>query len=136
MATEKVLPANSGDRIVRWANLIRAFYGHPVWLVGSQLTSETPRDVDLVVIVPDYEFCLRFNIEVEKLSQWILRFNNGIFDETHWAWSDDVTKKSLNGMRYTGLPIDFKIYPEMYVNMYYQDYPKQQIDTRNNPEIC
>jgi hypothetical protein len=39
--------------LVRFANKMCGFYGHPVYLVGSQLTSETPRDVDLVCVIPD-----------------------------------------------------------------------------------
>lgn len=44
-----------------WANQIAARYGHPVYLVGSALEKEHPRDVDIVVVLPDDEFTNRFD---------------------------------------------------------------------------
>lgn len=128
MGCPKVLPLHPGDALVRWANLTRGFYGHTVWLVGSQLFKDDPRDVDMAVYLPDEEFCLRYG--VTDLESWLKNFNWGVFEASHWAWADDMVKKSLHGMRFTSLPIDLKVLPQTYIDRFFPNCDKIQVDTR------
>jgi hypothetical protein len=129
---------NETHSLVRFANKMCGFYGHPVFLVGSQLNSETPRDVDVVCEIPDIEFKLRYfsdwldsdltlNQEVDK---FFLAIHTGLHTEEHWNWYDDLSKKSLFGMRTLHIPIDFKVYPKSYVNENFKGLPKLRLDTR------
>src|SRR4051812_25707708 len=51
----------AGQLLRGWANQIAARYGHPVYIIGSALFEERPRDVDVVCILPDKEFRNRFD---------------------------------------------------------------------------
>jgi hypothetical protein len=122
-----LLPLGKEHRIVRWANSIRAFYGHPVYLVGSQCNPDckNPRDVDIVCYIPDYEFDLRYG----NHDKWCDENCTGIYTDIVWSWADDCLKKSLSGMRETGYVIDFKVYFSHH-KIGYANYPKIKLDTR------
>ena len=123
--------------LVRFANKMCGFYGHPVYLVGSQLISETPRDVDVVCIIPDNEFKLRYypdwweDKELETQEKFFLGIHTGIHKQEHWDWYEDMSKKTLFGMNSLHLPLDFKVYPESYCNEKFKDLPKLRLDTRS-----
>lgn len=129
--------------VVREANKLAAFFGHPCYLVGSQLTSETPRDIDLVVIIPDNEFVLRYinqrevigHTDLGKCQQWGYRFKSGLFDESNWQWAADVSHKSLQSMKRTSMNIDLKVYALSYHLEYYSDKPLLKISEDNFPEL-
>lgn len=120
-------PLAPEHRLVRWANMIRAFYGHPIWLVGSQLGPGIGRDVDVVCVLPDPVFALRYDLPAPV---WKQELQSGVVGEEFWAWSDDVVKKSEHGMRYTRLPIDFKTQPVSYARQLYSRHLRLQLDTR------
>jgi hypothetical protein len=124
------LPLEPTHRLVRWANAIRGFYGHPIFLVGSQITgAEDPRDVDVICVIPDHEFMLRFG----PPDLWHQEGETGMWGHTRWIWSDDCVKKTNHGMRETGLFIDFKVLPESahegYHNIH-KEFPPYRLDTR------
>lgn len=50
-----------------WANQIAARYGRPVYLVGSALQLQDPRDVDVRCIITDKEFEARFG----RVEDWV-----------------------------------------------------------------
>ncbi len=127
MQVQLRFPLSPDDRLVRWANMIRAFYGYPIWLVGSQLTEARSRDVDVVCVLPDAVFALRYDTTVPT---WIDQLQSGYFEEEMWAWSDDVVKKSQHGMTYTRHAIDFKTQPLTLVTQLLLDAPRLQLDTR------
>jgi hypothetical protein len=113
-------------KLVIWANSIRAFYGHPIYLVGSQLTEkENPRDIDIVCIIPNNEFELRYG----SLNKWCDESGTGVYTEVRWSWADDCLKRSLSGMQETGYSIDFKIQAKT-IALGYEDKPKLKLDTR------
>lgn len=132
---EKDILCLKGSLLVRYANGIAGFYGHPVYLVGSQLYKDHPRDVDLACIIPNNEFVKRYinQVEVvgttdeEKCEQWGLRYQSGLYNESNWAWAKDVSHKSLQGMDYTRMAIDLKVYPQQYQDDNFGDKPKLKI---------
>jgi len=123
------LPLRDDNLLIRWANRMRTYYGHPIYLVGSQLSDKTnPTDVDVVCIIPDKEFSLRFQVSI---GDWHQERGCYIISESYWEWTDRCVKDSLNGMRYTKLKIDFKVYPETLDLVYRSDiFPKLKLDTR------
>ncbi len=124
------LPLESSNILVQWANSIRAFYGHPVYLVGSHLKNvSNPRDVDIICIIPNEEFDLRYG----STAKWFYEGESGIYTDISWNWSDDCIKKTLLGCKKTGMCIDFKVYPEIFAKLFDAvNYPKIKIDTRKD----
>lgn len=124
------LPLPPDHRLVKWANGIRGFYGHPVLLVGSQVTGkENPRDVDIVCAIPDDEFELRYG----DVNLWLQEGGTGLWTDVRWKWADDCVKKSLDGMRCTKLQIDFKVQPMAQFKGYdfvNKEFPPYKLDTR------
>jgi len=126
------LPLSPEHLLVRWTNSIRGFYGHPVLLVGSQITGkENPRDVDGVCAIPDEEFQLRYG----SVNDWMQEGGTGLWTEVRWRWSDDCVKRALDGMDYTGLIVDFKVQPMSQFKGYahiHKEFPPVKLDTRND----
>lgn len=129
---------NETDKLVRFANKMCGFYGHPVYLVGSQLTSETPKDVDVVCILPDEEFKLRWfpdwflgeNSLQDEIDKFYLGVHTGIHLPEHWNWYEEMVKKSLFGRKSCRLPIDFKTESKSYAETHFNDKEMLRLDTR------
>jgi hypothetical protein len=127
------------DILIRCANNLSGFYGQPVYLVGSQLTKDDPRDVDIVIILPHDEFVLRYinqreTIGItndEKCYQWGLRWKSGLYNESNWVWAKDVSHKCLQAMKWTSMYIDLKVLPLCYHLEHYSDHPILKISEDN-----
>lgn len=130
-----------GDQLIRWANAMSGFFGHPVYLVGSQLTKEKPRDIDIVVVIPDNDFKLRYiaydheycknrHTVTDHVEQWRMRYKTGIYEPSNWLWWDDMCHKSLQGCLYTNSLVDFKVISQFHDDKDYKDTPKLRIDER------
>ena len=122
------IPLGEESRLVRWSNAVAAFYGHHVYMVGSQLQNKVnPRDVDIVCAIPDKEFEIRYG-SVEK---YLDELKTGMYTDITWRVAADSNKKSLHGMKETKLPIDFKVQPVCqfmgYENIH-KVFPPYQID--------
>ena len=116
----------------KWANGIRGYYGAPVYLVGSVLQKKDYRDVDIRIILSDYEFGCRYGTPRQALvstQEWIDASATGNWTKVRWKWSDDCVKRTRIAWRDTNLNIDFQVYPESFAKMY-EHQPKLQIDTR------
>jgi len=50
-----------------WANQMAARFNAPVYLVGSALTEEHPRDVDVRIVLPDEAFLQRYGCSWEHV---------------------------------------------------------------------
>lgn len=135
-AAERVklkLPLGPHSRLVRWANAINGFYGAPVYLVGSQITgAEDPRDVDVICVLPDEDFEIRYG----SVAQWVDQGESGMWDVVRRKWSQDCVKKSTHGIRETRLDIDFKVLPKSWSEESYQHinkaFPPVRLDTNPN----
>lgn len=92
-----------------WANQIAARFGHPIYLVGSALTEDRPRDVDIVCVLPDDEFRNRYGgdyVEVTRLGP----VPDG---SPQHRWCADVGKLSRQACRYHPTAnVDFKVQDE------------------------
>lgn len=103
------MPISESHPLRRWANSLRAYYGHPVYMIGSQLNPgvEHPHDIDVVCILPDDEFALRYG----PLDEWMEQGLTGAYHTTRWRWAREMHKRWREGVNETHLPIDFKVYP-------------------------
>ena len=115
------------SKLSRWANKMRGHYGTPVYLVGSSLTNENPRDYDIRICLPDKDFMMRYSCN--DIEQFCLRLDSGLWDDSNWLWSDDRLKMTKRGWNTTNLNIDFQIYPIRLWNEF-KNKDKLQIDTR------
>lgn len=95
------------------------YYGAPVYLVGSAVTSADPRDLDLVVILPDDLFvcCYGDRGEAQALNVW--RYGPGHPDRTEpppiWMrWARDVAKQSAQLTAEMHRAVDFKVQCERF----------------------
>lgn len=92
-----------------WLNkfgvIVRDYFGHVPYQVGSSLKTKDWRDVDVRVILPDDEFRALFgdlgNYVNPKLAAITLAF-------------------CALGKQMTGLPVDFQIQPQTHANKKYE----------------
>jgi len=93
-----------GIWLAKFGVIIRDYFGHVPYHVGSSLDRKDWRDVDVRLILPDDEFEERFgtvkNHANKKLAAITLAF-------------------CALGKEMTGLPIDFQIQPESHANEVY-----------------
>lgn len=124
------LPLDKTHKLVRWANSIRALYGHPVYLVGSQITgSEEPRDVDIIIAIPDDEFTIRFG----DVNSWYQEGLTGEYTEIRWKWAAECNKRWKEACLETELNIDFKIQPFGMFKGFehvHKKFPPYKLDTK------
>ncbi len=113
----------------RWANIVYAQYGAPVYLCGSALRTdnENPRDWDIRVRLPSKVFTVRYG----SPDEWWQEGQTGFWTQIRWRWVDDCRKQSERGAHYTGLNIDFEVLPPAFWRRY-KNEPKLRIDTRRN----
>ena len=95
----------AGIWLHKFGTIVRDYFGHVPYQVGSSLSSKQWRDVDVRLILSDDEFEARFgslkSAEINpKLAAITLAF-------------------AALGQQMTGLPIDFQIQPETWANEQY-----------------
>ena len=108
-----------------WLNkfgvIIRDYFGHVPYHVGSSLKVKDWRDVDVRLIMPDDEFVQRF----------------GSIHASHVdpRFAAVTLAFSALGSQMTGLPIDFQIQSQTHANAKYGDQPRGAlIEMSFNPE--
>lgn len=94
----------AGIWLAKFGVIVRDYFGHMAYHVGSSLHRKDWRDVDVRLILPDDEFEARFgrvrNTANKKLAAVTLAF-------------------CALGKEMTGLPVDFQIQPESWANAQY-----------------
>ena len=88
-----------------------AFGGHIVWIVGSVLTHDNWRDVDLRVILPDDEYLRIFKPIVNDVDGTRV----GLLDQFRMLIQTSI---SATIRQMTGLPIDFQVQSQTEANQY------------------
>ena len=95
----------AGIWLTKFGTIIREYFGHVAYHVGSSLDRKDWRDVDVRLILPDDEFTALFGKNQDsgtnpKLAAITLAF-------------------ATLGQQMTGLPIDFQIQPQTWANEHY-----------------
>lgn len=132
--TMKIPSLNKNEllRLQQWANTISGYYGVPVYLCGSALLKKNPRDYDIRICLDDRDFVVRYGSSTD-LEKWCAEKALGMWDHSHWAWSDDCVKRTKNGWAETQRNIDFQIQPEYQWDMY-KKLPRVRLDTRKEKQ--
>jgi hypothetical protein len=91
-----------------WANQMYSRFGYPVYLVGSSLHSENPRDVDIRIMLPDEVFEARYG----DVYDWMAEGYRPVWGETRQKWARDMGKLSMEATLCIRQNIDFQVYPE------------------------
>jgi len=110
-------------------------YRSPVFLVGSALKAENPRDWDVRVVMTHrtfYQiFAAELNIEWGSLlpeeaaaHQWMQEGRTGEWTALRLRWGSECVKQGDSLCNYTGLNIDFQIQPSLENDFYYKDEPR------------
>lgn len=95
------------ERLAGWARHIAARYGHPVWLVGSVLTSDEPKDIDVRVVLPDEEFEGRWG-----QWQWKHHKSETGLDAGAKRWAGEMAKQARWVAKNCRLHVDFQVVAE------------------------
>ncbi len=77
-----------------------ARFNGEVRLCGSVLTSETPRDIDIRIIVDDIEFLCRYKVTVDEFDR-----------DTGQKWITDVAKLTRDVVLREKMNLDLQIMP-------------------------
>lgn len=98
----------AGIWLTKFGVIVRDYFGHVLYQVGSSLDRKDWRDVDVRLILPDDEFAERFG-DIHRSS------------ETDPKLAAITLAFAALGSQMTGLPIDFQIQPQSHANKLYPD---------------
>jgi hypothetical protein len=109
------------------------FFGLPVYLVGGAITDPDPRDVDLVIPMPEDLFLAAYNDgRHEDLGAW----QSGLRDPNPprmWRrWARECAKSSRAATMFCGRRVDFKVQPQRYFDSF--TGPRIRLDCGLMPE--
>lgn len=95
----------AGIWLTKFGVVVRDYFGHVPYHVGSSLERKDWRDVDVRLILPDEEFASRFGCNQSA--------------ETNPKLAAITLAFCALGSAMTGLPIDFQIQPQSHANERY-----------------
>ena len=113
------------------------YFGQPVYLVGKSLYSCTdPRDIDVVVILPDDLFVAAYGDKERHqtdgiknaITQWMVDNSKTISPTKLWLrWARDMAKQNAFLTRVCDRRVDFKVQPQSYAQAMYEHKPRFQL---------
>lgn len=108
------------------------YYGCPVYLVGSALRIPNPRDLDVVVVLPDDLFVSTYGDKGDNLSDYLM--GCGVADPPGiWRrWARDTAKHTREWTEMLHRSCDVKIQPQHMANNLKGD--RLRLDCQINPE--
>ena len=109
-------------------NQMYAYYGGPVYLIGSSLEKEQAKDIDIRVIVSVEDFERLFG----SYDAFISEYQSGDFGLVTWRWAENRLKRCRVLSAQTKQNIDFCCWGE---NMWNPVYPHLRLDTRGDFDI-
>jgi hypothetical protein len=110
----------AGIWLTKFGTIIRDYFGHTPYHVGSSLDTKTWRDVDVRLILPDDEFAQQFGTD-----------RSG---ETNPKLAAITLAFAALGKEMTGLPVDFQIQPQTWANDTYPYNRSALIEVRGRAE--
>ncbi len=103
----------AGIWLTKFGVIVRDYFGHVPYQVGSSVESKQWRDVDVRLILPDEEF--------EE------RFGKNRNAQTNRQLAAVTLAFAALGQQMTGLPIDFQIQPQSWANDRYGSKPRSAL---------
>lgn len=111
------------------------YFGLPVYLVGGALRDLDPRDLDVVIPVPDDLFRAMHGDPFGKVD--LARWSSGLRSANppaFWRrWARDCAKQSRVMTLFCGRAVDFKTQPQGHFDTY-ADQPRIRLDCGLMPE--
>ena len=92
-------------KLREWAKVAAQEIGYPIYLVGSVLHKEVPRDFDVVVVIPEKEFEDKFGQLDEDNWANILVKSHNFYVKQYFECNDTLGECGF-------VPLDFKVYPD------------------------
>jgi hypothetical protein len=92
-------------KLREWAKSVVDNVGYPIYLVGSTLYKEVPRDFDIVIIIPQKEHEEKFGEMNNSNFGWVLATAFQFYVKEYFD-----CEEMLGECGHT--PLDFKIYPD------------------------
>ena len=111
-------------KLTKLANHWYAYYGGPVFLIGSALEKEEPRDIDIRVVVTKEDFERLYG----KYEDFSKEYVSGEFGPCTWSWVEDRLKRCRLAYAETNANIDFCVFTR---DMWDTTVSKMRLDTRN-----
>lgn len=111
----------AGIWLHKFGVIVRDYFGHVPYQVGSSLTSKDWRDVDVRLILPDDEFALLFGGTDRSA-------------ETNPKLAAVTLAFAALGSAMTGLPIDFQLQPATWANERYPNRRSALIEIRGGSD--
>lgn len=95
-------------------SLSMRYFGCPVYLVGGALYDYDPRDVDLVVPLPNDVFLACYGSRHDKIEAWGNGWATADPTPLWMRWARDCAKQSLELTRFCERAVDFKTQPQSF----------------------
>lgn len=119
----------SCPKLIAWANQLAGRFNAPVWIVGSALLTENPRDIDILVVISDIEFKNRYYTSCYDVYRTI---------NPHKKYFQDMAKLGAWAHKNISGNIDLKVQDESF-NKMFKDKLRLRISTIEVPQegdIC
>ena len=118
-------------RLTGWANQLAARFAAPVYLVGSALTTTSPRDIDVRVVLDDDAFEARYGVSA---AQWA-REMWGTWSAGSLRWGADMAKLNAQAVKAFAWNLDVQVHPEI-AAVRHADRPRLRLDAlREGPDF-
>lgn len=88
------------------------YYGLPVYLVGSALTAPDPRDIDIVIPIPNKLFIAMYGDNGDNTTRWKSGSRTSQPPPLWLRWARDCAKQSLELTMFCHRQVDFKTQPQ------------------------
>lgn len=118
-------------RLAGWANQLAARFAAPVYLVGSALTTTSPRDIDVRVVLDDDAFEARYGVSA---AEWA-REMWGTWSAGSLRWGADMAKLNAQAVKAFAWNLDVQVHPEI-AAVRHADCPRLRLDAlREGPDF-
>lgn len=94
------------------------YYGAPVYLVGSAVTSRDPRDIDIVIPLADELFVACYGDPGEDTALWRTGLRTPSPPPIWRRWARDCAKQSYAMTMYVRRAVDFTTQPQSHFDTY------------------
>ncbi len=92
-------------KLRKWAKKAVKEIGFPIYLVGSTLQKEKPRDFDIVIIIPEKQFEAMFGTLREDNWAGLLVLSSNKYVKQYWECQECFGEPGF-------VPLDWKVYPD------------------------
>lgn len=104
------------------------YFGLPVYIVGGALTDPNPRDVDIVIPMPDDLFLAAYgDSKVFDMVRWESGMRDANPPAMWLRWARDCAKQSRAMTMFCARVVDFKTQPETYFKTF-EGKPRVRLD--------